>query len=171
MAEIAREVGISKQALLHHFRNRDALYAAVVDEFHRSFDALLPELVTAFSARGSELEDLLHTLLDAVAEHIDLVRFALRNVLFAHGHTPSPAGRAMAALMLDYLRRGQDSGRFRKDFSPEPMLFNLGLMVLASMAAADYADPLRPERSVDDVRVERSRELIRIVRAALCLDE
>jgi hypothetical protein len=77
----------------------------------------------------------------------------------------------MAALMLDYLRRGQDSGRFRKDFSPEPMLFNLGLMVLASMAAADYADPLRPERSVDDVRVERSRELIRIVRAALCLDE
>lgn len=171
MADIARDVGLSKQALMHHFRNRDALEDAIIERFREHLDAMLPHYVAAFTAQDTELDAILTGLMDAMDEDLHLTRFALRQLVFAPRFEPPPAGRAMSQLFVDYLRRGQQDGKLRPDFDPEATMFNLGMMMMVSMAASEHRGSTDPSVPMKEVRLRRSRDLVRIARRALLPDD
>jgi AcrR family transcriptional regulator len=167
MVGIAREVGISKQALMHHFPNKAALAEAVHDRIQEVSDRVLPKMVAAFTAEDAQIDGIFAELDDVLTSNIDIVRYTLRKMVFGI-EMPKPAsGDAMVMLMLDFLRRKQDEGTFRRDMDPMNVMFHLSLMFLGTYAAPqDHAARLM-NISEEEVRHRRSKELLRIARAAL----
>ena len=80
MAEIARDVGLSKQALMHHFRNRNALDEAIVERFRTRLNESLPLMVSVFTCKDAQLDHLLDEILHTMEENRHLTRFALRRI-------------------------------------------------------------------------------------------
>lgn len=170
MAEIAKDVGISKQALMHHFRSREALDEAIAERFRQRLESMLPKLVAAVTAQDAELDAILVELMSSMDENIHLTRFALRWIAFEPAFAAPPAGLAMAQLMLEYMRRGQRDGTLRPDVDPPSTLFNLGLMFLVSVAASNHRTPFDGDTPLQELRLRRGRELVRIARHALLPD-
>lgn len=170
VADIAKGVGISKQALMHHFKTKAALTDAIEERLKGVMDEALPGLVAAFLADDTELDAILADILALMDEHIDLTRYLLRRVAFSPPVDVPESGNAIGALMVDYLRRGQEDGTFRSDFVPEDTLFNLGMLFIVSQAAAYHPNPHRQDLSHEQVRLHRGRDLLRIVKAAILPD-
>lgn len=170
VADIAKAVGISKQALMHHFRTKSALTDAIEERLKRVMDAALPGLVAAFLADDTELDAVLSDILALMDENIELTRYLLRRVAFSPPVDVPKSGTAIGALMIDYLRRGQEDGTLRGDFVPEDRLFNLGMLFIVSQAAAFHPNPHRGDLTQEQVRLNRGRDLMQIVRAALLPD-
>lgn len=171
VSDIAKEVGISKQALMHHFRTKDALQGAIRERVKASLDDLLPPLVAAFTTDDSALDEILDELVTAMAKHYDLARFLMRILAFGPRPDLPAAGDSIALLLLEYLRRGQADGTLRQDFVPEDALFVMGMMFLGSHAASHNAGPLVGDISPHALQVRRQRELIRVAKAALLPNE
>ncbi|TNE87288.1 MAG: TetR family transcriptional regulator [Deltaproteobacteria bacterium] len=167
VSDIAKAVGISKQALMHHFRTKDALVEPIRERVKASLDDLLPHMVAAFTADESALDAILEELVSAMAVHFDLARFMLRVVAFGPSPNLPPAGDSIAALLLEYLRRGQAEGTLRDDFVPEDALFVIGMMFLASHAGSRHQGELVADVPERTLQVRRQRELVRVAKAAL----
>src|SRR5262245_29490125 len=93
LEDIAADVGIRRAAIFHYFRDKDELYAAVLDEVFQAGMATLP-------GHGGVVERLEASLLgwiDYVARRPTVARLILREAASAQPGAPSPlAQRARA---------------------------------------------------------------------------
>lgn len=167
VSDIAKAVGLSKQALMHHFRTKDALADAIRARVKASLDEMLPHMVAAFTASDAELDDILVELVATMDRHYELARFLMRVIVFGPKPNLPPAGDSIASLLLDYLRRGQADGTLRPDFVPEDALFALGMMFLSGHAAQEHRGPALADVDPQVLKVRRQRELVRVAKAAL----
>jgi len=132
---IAKEVGLSKQALMHHFPTKQSLQDAILDRVKSATDSMLPQMVGVLLAQDAELDDLLAQLQVFTEQHTHLVSYLLRMLAFEREMPVPSSGQAISALLLDFMRRGQESGQLRADFHPEDTLFTLGMMFLGCHTA------------------------------------
>lgn len=167
VGDIAKAVGISKQALMHHFRTKEALRDAIVERHRAVMMELLPRMVAAFTASETQLDDVIFDMMDLLDEHKNLSRLMLWRVAFNSDVELTEAGEAIASLLVDYLRRGQESGKLRQDFIPEDALFCLGMMFLLGQISIDRRGPELAGLTQKEIRLRRHREMLRIARAAL----
>ncbi len=167
IADIAADVGISKQALMHHYRTKAALREAIAARIKASFDDALPWLVQAYTAEGEAVGRLAGDTVSMLDRDVDLSRYILRELLFSPELDVPRSGHAANTLILDYLRRGQREGRLRTDFVPEDAILCLGLMFLAVRAVHHMRSDAEGDVSDEDLLVRRQRELVRITRSAL----
>jgi AcrR family transcriptional regulator len=85
IAPIAQELGITKQALLHHFKSKDLLYTAVLDALSARLSAQVPMI--EFSAT-------VHALFAYFTDYPDDARLMMREFLVQSDPVqPSPGGR------------------------------------------------------------------------------
>ncbi len=78
---VAGAAGISKQLLLYHFRNKDALKLAVVTEIMERWQRMLPQLMASASNHENALETLLQETVDEIASSPHTSQFILRELM------------------------------------------------------------------------------------------
>ena len=170
VGDIAKAVGISKQALMHHFRTKEALREAIVERYRTALMELLPRFVAAFTARDTEVDDVLDDMMGLLDRNVDLSSLLVRRIAFSADVEITEAGEAIESLLLDFLRRGQENGRLRRDFVPEDTLYCLGMMFLLCQVGMHRRGVATRDTPRDELHLRRHRELMRIARLALLAD-
>jgi TetR/AcrR family transcriptional regulator len=132
MAEIAAAAGVSKATVFHHYRNKRALYDALLGDAFAGFrEQLIPLLDTE--------RNLQHSLREFTAAHLDrltrmqgTMRLIAREMLSGSAASSDLfAGSGMSrnfSLLVEEIRRGQERGTVRADVDP-------GLAVFLVLAA------------------------------------
>lgn len=93
LADVAAELGLTKQSILYHFKTKEALYAAVLTDVSGRFDAIIEDVAR----------------LDQSAEK--KLRFFLERLLDHAQHAPCD-GRLIARELLDNLDRVETSRKW-----------------------------------------------------------
>ena len=157
MDAIAAAAGVNKALLYYYFRDKDALYGAVLDEFFSSFLERLTEVLDRSASAGERFLLYVRAHFDIVAKSPYYARIFVGETMSA-GRGGSPHIERMfaqylqpiAARVLAVLREGIESGEFR---AVEPMQF----MPSAVGSIVHYfgiAPLLRKFRSVDPFSTE-----------------
>ncbi len=172
LQQIADEVGVTKQAVLHHFPSKDELRGAVLAELLLHWNDVLPRLLVAATAGDRRFEALTHELVGFFAADPDRARLLLREIL----DRPEPMRRLLSEhvrpwvdVVAEYVRKGQRSGEIRADVDPEGYLLSVivlavdGVAVLGCLGVVLGGAPSsRSDRFV--------AELLRVARSSLFAD-
>lgn len=93
LADVAAELGLTKQSILYHFKTKEALYGAVLADVAQRFDTIIDEVLQQ-DQRG---EKKLHVFLERLFEHARLAPYD---------------GRLIARELLDNLDRVESSRKW-----------------------------------------------------------
>lgn len=168
--DIADEVGIRRQSLLHHFPSKDALYRAVVlDAFARWF-ALVADATREVEHGWPQVERVLRAAFHFFEEHADFVRLARREALDGGPILAAELGAALRPLFeqaCDWLEGEMDAGRLRPYDPAQLLLTGYGAVLsyhsdAALITALLDEDPLGP-----DALAVRREHVLAVLRAAL----
>lgn len=172
VAEIAGGVGMSKQALLYHFKTKERLKDALLDRLLEHANASFVGLMAMI--RGPD-DSRFEQALEAVQRYFDaepaaarvLLRFILDDDADAIARIREGA-RPWFHVLVDDLREGQRSGRIRSEIDPEAAVAQIGMLVLTNFA-------LLPVHGWSDDspaawRKRRLAELLRTIGAMLFTD-
>lgn len=168
---VADDVGISKQALMHHFPTKQSLREGAFEFLQNGAAELIPRLLTALTAGEERVDLVLEEVMTFFTEHVDWAKFILRDILDGESVGPDfgPVAQAWVALAADYIRRAQAEGTMKAGIDPEATISSLGMLVLSTFATLHL--PPGPEIGVDCSQERwqqrRLREVMRIVRASL----
>lgn len=148
LADIARDVGVSHPAILHHFGSRDELLAAVVREaLERLHNELFDFLARAEASEASSFE-----ILNAMAETLEMAGhariIAWLNLSGVQANLDQDRMRAIAEIVHARRVAGCPEGRDPPDF--EDTLFTCLLATHAIMGEALLGRSLRESAGLRD---------------------
>ncbi len=139
--EVADAAGMSKQALLHHFRTKERLRAGVYELLTQRLRAQLPAAATELVSRSHDrYRALIEVALQRFVENDDLARFVVFELL----EKPEAVRAWLSAEAAPWLGlvRGvvEQSGAKSPSFDPEAHVTVLGILMLAQSALAPKGD-------------------------------
>ena len=159
VAQIAKDVGLSKQALMHHFPSKQALLEAIQAIVQRSMLDALPRMIRALSAPEDQVGSLIGEVSDYLEEHLYISRFLLREIAFDRQTdiVLGGGGEAMSRLLGTMLAQGQKEGRVDPDLDVDAAK---GALEAASGEVEAYTgdDPAQKAR-LELARDEKLREM------------
>lgn len=163
---VADEVGVTKQAVLHHFPSKEHLRQAVLEAILAHWNEALPRLLLAATASQDRFDAILGELHRFFASAPDRARVVLREALdrpqeikkLLRG-TVTPWLGAVAG----YIKAGQEAGTHHADVDAEAYVVHVMVLVIASAASASVTAGLLDP----DGRQRHDRELFRIARSSL----
>ena len=122
MRQIAESAGVSKANIYHHFKSKEALYLAIMNESARNLSALVESLATGEGEIGQALETFVSAHLDHLFENQAIIRLVLREG-WSGEDTASQrlTARVMEGIfeqMKGIFQAGQDCNILRKDLDP-----------------------------------------------------
>lgn len=168
--DIADEVGIRRQSLLHHFPSKEALYRAVLlDSFGRWFE-LVDEATLDVQEGWPQVERVLRAAFRFFEEHPDFVRLARREALDGGPILAEELGDALRPLFekgCGWLEAEMDAGRLRRYDPAQLFLTGYGAVLsylsdAALITALLEEDPLAP-----DALAVRREHVLAVLRTAL----
>jgi AcrR family transcriptional regulator len=122
LRDLEEASGVSKGLILHHFKTKENLYAAVQD-------LLIQEYTEQMAARREDSKDLLEMITNAIREslsynksHTEFRRIALWSYLEGQDRI-SKLGKRFTASLIEGMRMGQQSGLVRDDIDAFLMPF------------------------------------------------
>ncbi len=177
MREVARETGLSKSALFHHFSSKLELYSEVLERVllrlgERAAPALREEVDPA-----EALDQVVDVLIDFLAEDPATPRLAMR-ALFEDDpygsdlsvREPEPFEAALLALIGGFqglIERGIEQGRFRSVSVVDTIQSLIGMTVY-HFASGEFGEALLGESLFSTAAVRRrKREVKGFVRRAV----
>ena len=132
--DVARVVGISKQALMYHYPTKEQLYSACGSYLAQQMGPLLPRVLLAVS-QADRLEAVLTELVQFFESRSDYARFLLRELMDQDsGESAGDAYVAWVSVAVDYIRREQELGTMPKELDPEAAISQVGLIILVTFA-------------------------------------
>jgi AcrR family transcriptional regulator len=166
LQEIAEDLGVTKQAVLHHFSTKEQLRAAVLDEILEHWNDRLPQLLLA-SASEDRFDAVFGELFRFFFSQPDRARVILREAL----DRPKSVRKLLEGPVRPWLRavsthiaRGVEAGRHHADIDPEAYVLHVLLWVITAAAGVH----VMPAALATDDAVDRyARELARTARRAL----
>ena len=171
LAEISKRVGIRKPSLLYHFRSKDTLRQAVLEELLAHWNDVLPKLLMAATSGNEQFDAVLSKTIAFFAEDRDRARLILRELLDRPEQVQpliETHVRPWVSLVCNYIRRGQVQGRLHPEVAPESYVAHVTTMVLGSLATFDSLAALVPEPSERAALLEQhTNELLRIAKTSL----
>lgn len=174
LQEVADEVGVTKQAVLHHFPSKERLRRAVLDAILAHWTDALPRLLLAATAGGDRFEAIFGELHRFFSSAPDRARVVLREAL----DRPAEMRRLLRgpvrpwlAAVAGYIESGRRAGLHFPDVDPEAYVALVLQTVIAAAASADLTASVleAPRRGAAAARARHDRELARIARASLFL--
>jgi AcrR family transcriptional regulator len=166
LQDVADAVGVSKQAVLHHYSSKEALRLAVLGAILAHWKERLPTLLLAATASEARFEAVFGELHRFFAQDRDRALVALREVIDRPAESKKlmrAAVRPWLSAVAEYIKVGQGSGRHFEDVDAEAYVLHIMQLVISAAAAA----PVTTGVLDGDVKRRYDRELARIARAAL----
>jgi TetR/AcrR family transcriptional regulator len=170
LGEVADRVGMRSPSLYNHFKNKEALYRAVLDRLIETFNKPLQVLMEQPITRGSILE-WLETIVELHHQHPNLARL-LQHAALAGGPHTSMIINEMFRPLFDHSAPGPELGFFEGgDLEPwAVMAFNNIVMSYITMAPM-YRDMLKVD-PLSEEGLSRQKQLIsRLARLVFSVDE
>jgi TetR/AcrR family transcriptional regulator len=163
LEDIATEVGIRRAAIFYYFRDKQELYAAVLDELLRDWTAALPSEGSA----AARLEASLTGWIDYVARRPTLARLLLREAASFRAGELSPFIHAASAA-IEWFRavidEGVASGELEPRIGPYRFMSLMGAITVLHFAALPWLSLNVPvEMDLD----EHKREILFVARSML----
>jgi AcrR family transcriptional regulator len=170
--DVAEAVGASKQALLYHFKTKDALVDAVLRRLLEQANGRLVTLMGTLSGSGDErmAQALAHlrTILDAEPHAAAvLLRFMLDGGTEAAQRLQEGA-QPWLRFMVDLIERGQREGTVRPELDAEAAVVQVGILLLTNFALMPMHTS--EQGSPREWQQRRLTELVRAVRAILFVE-
>jgi TetR/AcrR family transcriptional regulator len=165
---IADEIGISKQALMHHFSSKASIRSALLTDCRQRAIEVLPAMIVALSSDGDAVDGVLDELISFFKETPDIARFLLCEILAPGPSELDDVSLAMVVAARKYLRQGIQAGTFRADIDIDLTVPMIGSVMLVTFATLDHPTPPGlTDLSFETWRSRKVREMVRIIRAAL----
>ena len=166
--EIADEVGVTKQAVLHHFPSKERLRDAVLEAMLAHWHERLPRILIAATASEERFDAVLGELRRFFSEDPDRARLVVREALDRPVETArilrGPVRKWVAAIAA-YIREGQEHGRHFADLDPEAYVVHILYFVITAAASEAVTHAAVEPTPLGQARFDR--ELVRIAKAAL----
>jgi len=167
---VADDVGVTKQAVLHHFPSKEHLRQAVLDAILAHWNEALPRLLLAATAGEDRFDAVFGELQRFFTGAPDRALVVLREALDRpHEMKKLLRGpvKPWLSAVAGYIKAGQKSGAHYADVDAEAYVVHVLQMVIAASAAASVSSSVIEQ----DGRQRYDRELARIARASLFTDE
>jgi AcrR family transcriptional regulator len=161
--DIADEVGLSKQAVLHHFASKDALRRAVLDEILAHWRDTLPRLLLEASAHEDRFESVFSALHRFWSESPDRARVIAREGL----DRPDEVRRLLRGPMKPWLASvAEYVQRARPGLDAEAYVAHVLQMIILGAAGASVSSAAIPGAERER-RARWDAELRRLARVGL----
>ncbi len=171
LADIATRVGIRKPSLLYHFRSKDTLRQAVLEELLAHWNDVLPKLLMAATTGTEQFDAVLSKTVAFFAEDRDRARLILRELLDRPAEVQpliETHVRPWVMIVADYIRRGQEAGRLHFEVDPQSYVAHVTILVIGSLATFDSVAALAASDEPRKQQLERHiEELLRIAKTSL----
>jgi AcrR family transcriptional regulator len=164
---IADEVGISKQALLHHFPSKEHLRQGVLSAILGHWSEHLPRLLLSATASEDRFDSVFGEVYRFFAAEPNRARFIAREAF----DRPKEARELLRAVLpvidavAGYIRAGQSNGRHYADVDARAYVIHVLIDIIASVALAPVVTPTLGAGEAGRARYER--ELTRMAKASL----
>jgi AcrR family transcriptional regulator len=116
LADIAERVGITRAAVLYHFRDKQALYDAVLESAFTPLSDRIHAAVAEPGSNAERIERVIAAWFNYASERPTLGRLFIREVASAEDALRPEVGRLVSPMfeaLLDTIEKGQKSGEFR----------------------------------------------------------
>jgi len=166
LQDIADAVGVTKPAVLHHFRSKEHVRQAVLETILAHWKEALPRLLLAATASEDRFDAVFGELHRFFAADPDRARLVMREVLDRPGEMRKllrGAVRPWLDAVAGYIRAGQQGGRHYADADAEAYVVHVLQLVIAAAASA----PVLGAALGEGARARYDAELARIARASL----
>lgn len=167
--DVASAVGVTKQAVLHHFPSKDELRDAVLGELFAHWGATLPRLLVEATGGYERFQSVFGALVRFFCDDPSWARLVVRELL----DRPEPTRlrlrddvRPWIDAVAAYVRAGQEAGVLLEDADPEAWaveMLQVAITGAATHAVLAGAVPARGEARL-------TAELTRIARSSLFVD-
>ena len=137
LEDIAADVGIRRAAIFYYFRDKNELYAAVLDEVFAGAMAIVPTTGSV----AERLEASMIAWIDYVAQRPTVARLILREAANAKPGMESPfvrAGRAPIDLFRALIQEGVASGELKPLADPHRFISLMGATTVYHFAAMPW---------------------------------
>jgi len=117
LSDIAERVGITRAAVIYHFRDKKALYDAVLEAAFEPLSERIEASVTVPGSYAERIEHVIQAWFSYATERPTLGRLFIREVASAEEALRPEVERLAApmyAAFLDTIEQGQRDGEFRK---------------------------------------------------------
>ena len=176
LREVAKQVGLGKSSLFHHFRSKDQLYCEVLARVLGRIRLHLDPVLKAEIEPARKLVRWVEALVDALAEQPTTARLLMRELVEEEQFRPSELPEAAAAEanltgiirgIRDLLEEGVARGIFRSVSVPQTVQTLIGATVY-HFASGEFGDTLlgRPLLSAEAIKV-RKQELVSMLQFGL----
>jgi len=162
---VADEVGVTKQAVLHHFPSKEHLRHAVLDAILAHWNDTLPKLLLAATASEDRFDAVFGELQRFFSRAPDRALVVLREALDRPAEMKKllrGAVRPWLDAVSGYIESGKKAGAHYADVDSEAYVVHILQLVISSSASAAVTVAV-----LDGDRERYDRELARIARASL----
>lgn len=122
MAALAREAGVSKAAIFHHFPSKEALYYRVIQEACRETTAFLQDPGREEAPADQALAEFARYFVRHLFTHADVSQLVLRELLDAESERVRTLAEEVHGdnhqRLVTLIRRGQEAGLFTPEHDP-----------------------------------------------------
>ncbi len=163
LQDIADEVGVTKQAVLHHFPTKEHVRKGVLESILAHWRDELPRLLLSATASDERFDSVLDEVYKFFAASPERARFIVREAL----DRPAEARdmlRAIAPMLRGiggYIRNGLTDTSDGID--PDAYVLHVMQMIIGAAAVADVTTTMLGDRGQD----RYDREMARIAKASL----
>lgn len=163
LQDIADEVGVTKQAVLHHFPTKEHVRKGVLESILAHWRDELPRLLLSATASDERFDSVLDEVYRFFAASPERARFIVREAL----DRPAEARdmlRAIAPMLRGiggYIRNGL--GEKSDDIDPDAYVLHVMQMIIGAAAVAEVTTTMLGDRGQD----RYDREMARIAKASL----
>ena len=172
LEDVADAVGVKRAALFYHFRDKQLLYDAVIEDAFGALVACLDEAFSVPRPTAERIERAVEAWVDAIVARPTLARLILRHAAEADEHSAQPLFPAAERLLrtgISLFERGRSSGELDPvhddPFHTASAVVGATVFYVSAFAAllppGDF-DPLAPEQVV-----AHKRDALRTVRRLL----
>ncbi len=132
MSALAKEAGVSKANIFHHFKSKEELFMTVLHRARKRFVSQLLSLTDSQAEPREQLHTLTRNYLQQMLENEPLVRLLMRELMEKRRPGKQLAERLFAdniSQLIELLREAQQQGALRREIDP-----GMAMTILAAVS-------------------------------------